>query len=102
MHARFVRVAENDRRKVQFFVDGSPVDGLTGDTLLVALLCNGSAVRQSEFEAGRRAGFCLMASCQDCWVWTEAGGRLRACDTPLAEGMRIVTSQPDATWASRG
>jgi predicted molibdopterin-dependent oxidoreductase YjgC len=32
-----------------------------------------------------------MGACQDCWVALETGERLRACSTPLAPGMRIVT-----------
>lgn len=71
---------------------------LEGDTLMVALLSAGGTLRQSEFGDGRRAGFCLMAACQDCWVWTESGDRLRACSTLAASGQRILTSQPEATW----
>jgi len=48
-------------------------------------------VRVSEFSGTPRAGFCLIGACQDCWVRTEAGARVRACSTPIAEGMRIVT-----------
>ena len=47
--------------------------------LLVALLVHQRHVRHSEFGDGVRAGFCLMGACQDCWVWTEEGERLRAC-----------------------
>jgi NADH dehydrogenase/NADH:ubiquinone oxidoreductase subunit G len=77
-------------------VDGCAVEALEGDTLLVAVLAAGARLRESEFGDGPRAGFCLMGACQDCWVWTEAGGRLRACSTPVAEGMRIVTA--GAPW----
>jgi D-hydroxyproline dehydrogenase subunit gamma len=101
MHSRFVRVAETERTRVRFALDGRSVEALTGDTLLVAMLSNGGAVRQSEFGGGDRAGFCLMAACQDCWVWTESGERLRACDTPIEEGLRISTRQPGPEWASR-
>ncbi|KAB2845563.1 MAG: (2Fe-2S)-binding protein [Hyphomicrobiaceae bacterium] len=97
---RFVRVAEKDRAPVRFVLDGVPVEGRAGDSVLVAILANAAALRQSEFGGGARAGFCLMAACQDCWVWTEDGRRLRACDTPLREGMRISTRQ-DGRWAVR-
>jgi D-hydroxyproline dehydrogenase subunit gamma len=98
MSGRFVRLAETGRSPVRFSVDGRPVDGLQGDTLLVAMLSNGTALRRSEFDGALRAGFCLMAACQDCWVWTAAGERLRACDTPVKPGLAILTSAPDATW----
>ncbi len=45
-----------------------------------------------------RAGFCLMGACQDCWVWTPQGQRLRACATPVTEGMAICTRPPATMW----
>ena len=98
MPGRFVRLAETARPEITIHVDGAPVRALEGDTLMVAMLGTGMALRTSEFGDGKRAGFCLMGACQDCWVWTEEGGRLRACSTQLADGMRISTSQPEATW----
>ena len=74
-----------------FEIDGAPATALAGDTLLVAILANAGSVRESEFGDGARAGFCLMGACQDCWVWTAAGERLRARSTEVAAGMRIVT-----------
>ena len=98
MTPRFVRLAERDRAAVEIRIDGLPVQALAGDTLLVALLTNGARVRDSEFGDGPRAGFCLMGACQDCWVWTESGGRLRACSTPVQAGMAICTQPPAAFW----
>ncbi|WP_340265084.1 (2Fe-2S)-binding protein [Sphingobium mellinum] len=98
MSARFVRLAETERPPVMLHVDGKPVEALAGDTLMVALLSAGGTLRQSEFGDGKRAGFCLMGACQDCWVWTEAGDRLRACSTLAQAGQRILTSQPEASW----
>ena len=99
MSGRFVRVAETERRAVRLVLDGKPIEGRAGDTLLVAMLVNGLSLRQSEFGGGSRAGFCLMAACQDCWVWTQGGHRLRACDTPVSVGMTIMTTEPDERWA---
>jgi predicted molibdopterin-dependent oxidoreductase YjgC len=105
MTARFRRLVETDRQKVALTIDGVGVTALLGDTLMVALLTNGDALRTSEFAElepsdGRRAGFCLMGACQDCWVWTAQGERLRACSTPVQSGMDISTHQPEATWAT--
>jgi predicted molibdopterin-dependent oxidoreductase YjgC len=99
--SRFVRLGETNRPRVTIFVDGAAVSALEGDSLLVAVLTRSEALRRSEFGANARAGFCLMAACQDCWVWTDSGGRLRACDTPVRAGLSILTEQPDATWPSR-
>ncbi|WP_036019437.1 (2Fe-2S)-binding protein [Paraburkholderia mimosarum] len=88
--AQFVRVAETARARVSFFLDGVEVEGLAGDTLLTAILTQQRHLRRSEFSGEPRAGFCLMGACQDCWVRSEDGRRLRACTTPLREGMRVL------------
>ncbi|MBI1774127.1 MAG: (2Fe-2S)-binding protein [Proteobacteria bacterium] len=87
----FQRVGERNRPVVRLEIDARAVEALEGDTLLVALLTNGLRLRESEFGDGGRAGFCLMGACQDCWVSTSDGMRLRACTTLVAAGMRIVT-----------
>jgi NADH dehydrogenase/NADH:ubiquinone oxidoreductase subunit G len=92
---RFVRLSETGRRAMTIVVDGKPVEALEGDTLLVAILSAIGHLRTSEFGDGRRAGFCLMGACQDCWVWTATGERLRACSTSVVEGMTISTQQPE-------
>ena len=100
--ARFVRLAETDRTRVTIKVDGVSVPALAGDTLLVAVLAHQGHLRRSEFGGEARSGFCLMAACQDCWVWTEAGDHLRACDTPVRAGLSILTEQPDTSWPNHG
>jgi predicted molibdopterin-dependent oxidoreductase YjgC len=85
---------------VKLFVDGKTTEALEGDSLLVALLRGGSHLRRSEFGDGNRAGFCLMGACQDCWVSTEDGERLRACSTSVAPGMRICTTGFILKWTS--
>jgi D-hydroxyproline dehydrogenase subunit gamma len=97
---RFARLAETGRATVRIVIDGCAAEALAGDTLLAALLNNTGALRDSEFGDGRRAGFCLMGACQDCWVWTANGGRLRACTTVVEEGMHIVTRQAEAAWTN--
>jgi predicted molibdopterin-dependent oxidoreductase YjgC len=98
MEPRFVRLAEHDRAVVAIRIDGAQVMALDGDALLVALLTHGRRVRDSEFGDGARAGFCLMGACQDCWVWTESGERLRACSTPVREGLAVLTRPPASLW----
>lgn len=93
MTGRFVRLAETGRAPVRFELDGKSVVALTGDTLLVAIVSNGTSVRSSEFGEERRAGFCLMGACQDCWVRLQDGRRVRACSTFLEPG-QCVTRDP--------
>jgi predicted molibdopterin-dependent oxidoreductase YjgC len=102
MSGRFVRLGETDRPSVGFTLDGRPASALEGDSLLVAILTQSGRLRACEFDGAARAGFCLMGACQDCWVWTESGERLRACSTLVAEGLSILTETPEAAWPSLG
>ena len=97
MKGRFCRLDETARPIVSFSINGKAACALEGDTLLVAILTNVGHVRISEFGDGERAGFCLMGACQDCWVSTRTGDRLRACTTPVAAGMDIVLG-PEGAW----
>ena len=102
MSGRFVRLAETARQQVSLRIDGELASALLGDTVMVALLATGRHLRESEFGDGHRAGFCLMGACQDCWVWTATGERLRACSTLVSDGMDITTRQPKTTWSDHG
>lgn len=87
--ALFKRLAETERPTLAFTLDGQPATGLLGDTLLTAVLTCAEHLRGSDFSAERRAGFCLMGACQDCWVRLEDGRRVRACSTLLEDGQAI-------------
>lgn len=88
------RVAELAREPVPLHIDGLPCTALAGDTVLTAVLTQRAVLRQSDFSLEPRAGFCLMGACQDCWVSTEDGQRLRACATPVSPGLRLLTRRP--------
>jgi predicted molibdopterin-dependent oxidoreductase YjgC len=79
-----------DGAPIPFTIDGEPAQAQAGDLLLTAILLHRSAVRRFEFSAADRAGFCLMAACQDCWVTLADGQRVRACTTLLEAGMAVV------------
>ncbi|WP_137391113.1 (2Fe-2S)-binding protein [Rhodoligotrophos defluvii] len=98
MEARFLRLAEQNRRPVRLIIDGAEVQALEGDMLLTVLMLNIGFARLSDFGDGKRAGFCFMGACQDCWVWTREGERLRSCSVPVAEGMEICTTAPEGLW----
>ena len=88
---QFVRLVERNSEAFQITVDGRAVDVRKGDLVITAVLLVQGAVRRFEFADGFRAGFCLMAACQDCWVTLGDGRRIRACDTPVAPGMVVRT-----------
>lgn len=98
---RLCRLAETGRRRLSFHFDGHRMQALSGDTVLTGVLLSAHHLRKAEFGPERRAGFCLMGACQDCWIWQEDGPRLRACSTPLREGMRLL-SRPSPHWPEAG
>lgn len=88
------RVLPRDGARVRFFIDGAEAEAIAGESVLVAVLTQRSALRRLEFGGEPRAGFCLMGACQDCWVWIGEH-RARACTTRIAEGMRVATMPRD-------
>ncbi|WP_199085374.1 (2Fe-2S)-binding protein [Bosea sp. ASV33] len=95
--AQFRRVAARTGRPATLRFDGATIHATAGDSVLAALLESGVLVRRLEFGGEPRAGFCLMGACQDCWVWSAEGGRIRACTTPVADGMELFAEpQPQA------
>ncbi len=89
---QFHRRYRQDEKPVGFSLNGVAQTGRHGDTVLTAIMAVSSHVRYAEFTGENRAGFCLIGACQDCYVMTEEGQRIRACTTPLQEGMRFVTT----------
>lgn len=99
MSGRFVRVAEQGRRTFEIVIDGQRALAAEGDTLMIALLTSQHDLRDSN-SAMAAARFCVMGACQDCWVWTADGERVRACTTQALEGMSVVTrlAQTEGVW----
>ena len=75
---------------IPFTIDGEAAEAREGDLLLTAILLHRPTLRRFEFGETDRAGFCLMAACQDCWVSLADGRRMRACTTPIEPGMAVV------------
>ena len=92
---RVVRAIVPDGPPVRILVDRAEVQAFAGDSVLVAVLTARNALRRHEFSGEPRAGFCLMGACQDCWVWLADGARVRACTTPVFEGMHVLTQAPE-------
>ncbi|WP_293796311.1 (2Fe-2S)-binding protein [uncultured Bosea sp.] len=97
--ALFRRVAVRNGAAATFSFDGTAIRATIGDSVLAALLQDGALVRRLEFGGEPRAGFCLMGACQDCWVWSAAGGRIRACTTPVSDGM-VLFAEPQLPAAA--
>ena len=96
---QFHRLVQRTGPRFAIRVDDRDVEVQQGDLVITAILLHQQAVRRFEFADTTRAGFCLMAACQDCWVRDEQGHRIRACSTPAQDGMRILTTAQEAEWA---
>lgn len=83
-----------DEIPVKFTLNGVACEGRRGDTVLTAILSVNGKLRYTEFTGEPRAGFCLIGACQDCFVMTAQGKRVRACTTILEEGMAFITQTP--------
>jgi predicted molibdopterin-dependent oxidoreductase YjgC len=89
------RLVPRSGSAVRFTIDGAPAEAREGDLLITAILTQRSDLRRFEFGDAMRAGFCLMGACQDCWVGLADGRRVRACTTPVEEGMAVVVETGD-------
>ena len=84
------RAVERTGPKVDFTIDGEPVEARAGDLLITAVLLHRTSLRRFEFGPGSRAGFCWMGACQDCWLRLADGRRVRACSTTVEPGMAVL------------
>lgn len=87
---QFQRLVPRDGAPIPFMIDGVPAEAREGDLLLTAILLHRPSLRRFEFGEADRAGFCLMAACQDCWVSLADGRRTRACTTLVEPGMAVI------------
>ena len=90
MAGLFQRTTERTGATVPLTIDGEPVEAQAGDLLITAVLLHRTSLRRFEFGDAHRAGFCMMAACQDCWVRLADGRRVRACSTLVAPGMAVI------------
>ena len=90
MAGLFQRTTERSGATVALTIDGEAVEAQAGDLLITAILLHRPSLRRFEFGATQRAGFCMMAACQDCWVRLADGRRVRACSTLVAPGMAVI------------
>ena len=88
----WVRLSEKQREPLTFFLNGEACQALVGDTIMTALLTQSLGLRRADPSGAIRAGFCVMGACQDCWVVTEEGSRLRSCLKLIEPGMRLVVT----------
>jgi hypothetical protein len=89
---RLERTGNDSRQRVQFTFDGTPMQGFVGEPVAVALLAAAVRVFRTMPESGeRRGGYCFMGRCADCLMVIDGQSGVRACITPVREGMEVST-----------
>lgn len=87
---------------VTITVDGEPFEAREGESVLAALWAAGvRAVHVTARTKEPRALLCGIGLCFDCIVTVDGERSVRACMTPVAEGM-AVELQKDAGWEGHG
>lgn len=79
-----------NKKTINFTFNNKHVQGLEGDSIASALLANGIRTLRHDFSTGEQRGlYCGIGHCYECRVNVANKGSVRACITPIEEGMTI-------------
>jgi len=97
-HATSLRVGADDPRgltrgpAVALTFDGAPIEAYAGESVGAALLAaDVRALRRTRNGDAPRGLFCGIGACHDCLVRVDGSGPVRACLTPVRDGMAVTT-----------
>ena len=80
------------RQQLTVHVDGEAVSAFAGESVAAVLLALGrQTFRHTDKHRAPRGLFCGMGVCFDCLVTIDGTENVRACMTPVQEGMVIET-----------
>lgn len=80
----------HEQQTVTFHFNGKTLIGLKDDTIASALLANGIRTLRKHEETGNPRGiYCNIGHCFECRVTVNNVTNVRACLTPIEEGMTI-------------
>ena len=90
--SRLIPPLSHRGRIITLFVDGRVVTAYEGETVAAVLLAEGQRTfRRTPHGDEARGLFCGMGVCYDCLVTVDGRANVRACLTPVGEGMRVGT-----------
>lgn len=79
---------------VSFRFDGKSYTGIKGESIAAALLANDVRILRKHEESGSTRGiYCNIGHCFECRITVNSQEGVRACLTPLEEGMDISSGQ---------
>jgi predicted molibdopterin-dependent oxidoreductase YjgC len=80
-------------------VDGAEVRAYEGEAIAAALFASGHRFTRWTVRTGEPRGyFCGMGVCQDCLVTVDGLPNVRACVTPVRDGMRVESQRGLGDW----
>lgn len=78
------------RRAVRFTWNGQALEGMEGEPIAAALLANGErTLRFTDRHGLPRGVYCNIGHCYECRVTVDGMRSVRACITPLRDGMAV-------------
>lgn len=88
-------------RSLSIFVDGQQLTAYEGESIAAALLAAGRRLTRWTARTGEPRGyFCGMGVCQDCLVTVDGRPNVRACVTPVEEGLRVEMQRGLGDWGA--
>ena len=79
---------------VSFTFDDTRYEGLKGESIASALLVNGVRTLRVHEESGAPRGiYCNIGHCFECRVHVDGKQGIRACLTPIEEGMNVSSGK---------
>ena len=93
MSEKALRLETNAQRgpAVHLLVDEEAIMAYEGETVAAAVLAAGRRAFRHTVSGEPRGIFCGIGLCYDCLVTVEGVGNVRACITPVREGMKVIT-----------
>lgn len=86
-------------RPAQITLDGHPVLAFEGESVAAALLAAGQPrLRLTAVRREPRGVFCGIGACFDCATTIDGARNVRACQTPVRDGMSVQTQRGEGEW----
>src|SRR5438132_5587247 len=87
-------------QRLTVLLDGRPIAACAGESVAVALFASGERVLSRSIKYHRPRGFfCLAGHCGACLMRIDGKPNVRACKTPVKEGMRVERQNAFPTGA---
>jgi predicted molibdopterin-dependent oxidoreductase YjgC len=86
-------------RAVTIRLDGDPLTAYEGETVAAALLAVGRRTFRTTVRGETpRSYYCGMGVCHDCLVTVDGLPNVRACMTPVRDGLVVLTQRGLGEW----